>query len=70
MSDGLATAEAHTTKKSFLETLQDEAKKKIAKDEIKTDVNDLAERSGRADKVSSQVTFIYYIVLTFCMYLD
>ena len=71
LQSGLATAEAHTIEKSFLqETLQNEGKKKIAKDEIETDVNDLAERSGRADKVSSQVTFIYYIVLTFCMYLD
>ena len=44
---------AHDTiQKSFL---QDEAKK-IAKDEIETDVYDLAERSGRADKVSSSVT--------------
>ena len=41
---------------SSQEILQDEAKKKIAKDEIKTDVNDLAERSGRADKVFSTVT--------------
>ena len=67
---------AHDTiQKSFL---QDDAKK-IAEDEIKTDVFakeeietdgfDLTERSGRAVKVSSQVTFIYYIVLTFCMYL-
>ena len=67
---------AHDTiQKSFL---QDNAKK-IAEDEIKTDVFakdkiktdgfDLTERSGRAVKVSSQVTFIYYIVLTFCMYL-
>ena len=58
LQSGLATAEAHPTKKSFLQEtlLQDEAKKKIAKDEIKTDVNDLAERSGRADKVFSTVT--------------
>ena len=41
---------------SSQEILQDEAKKKIAKDEIVTDVNDLAERSGRADMVSSSVT--------------
>ena len=32
---------------------------KKRKDEIETDVNDLAERSGRADKVFSQVTFIF-----------
>ena len=44
---------AHNTIwKSFL---QDEAKK-IAKDETETDVFNLAERSGRADKVSSSVT--------------
>ena len=60
LQSGLATAEAHTIEKSFLqETLQNEGKKKIAKDEIETDVNDLAERSGRADKVFSQVTFIF-----------
>ena len=57
LQSGLATAEAHTTKIFFLQDiLQNEDKKKIAKDEIETDVNDLAERSGRADKVFSTVT--------------
>ena len=54
-----------TTEKSFL---QDEAKK-IAEDETKTDGFDLTERSGRAVKVSSQVTFIYWFLLTFCIYI-
>ena len=71
-----SSGRAHTiTKKSFLP--KDEAKR-IAQDEIKTHVFakdeiedgfDLTERSGREVKVSSQVTFIYYIVLTSCMYL-
>ena len=77
LQSGLATAAAHitNTKKLFLQaTLQDEAKE-IAKDEIKTDVSakdetktdgfDLTERSGRAVKVSSQVTIIFIFCFTF-----
>ena len=69
LQSGLATAATHTTQKSFLQKIpQDEAKRIakdeietdiFAKDEIKTDVYDLTERSGRAVKVSSQVTIIY-----------
>ena len=69
LQSGLATAATHTTtQKSFLQKIpQDEAKRIakdeietdiFAKDEIKTDVYDLTERSGRAVKVSSQVKFI------------
>ena len=77
LQSGLATAAAHitNTKKLFLQaTLQDEAKE-VAKDEIKTDVSakdetktdgfDLTERSGRAVKVSSQVTIIFIFCFTF-----
>ena len=78
LQSGLATAATHThttTKKSFLQKIpQDEAKRIakdeietdiFAKDEIKTDVNDLTERSGRAVKVFSQVTFIFIFCFTF-----
>ena len=78
LQSGLATAETHidtTTKKSFLQKIpQDEAKRIakdeietdiFAKDEIKTDVYDLTERSGRAVKVSSQVTIIFIFCFTF-----
>ena len=71
-----------TTEKSLLQesrrSPRTRPRGRIAKDEIETDIFakdkiedgfDLTERSGRAVKVSSQVTFIYYIVLTFCMYL-
>ena len=52
LQSGLATAATHTiTMKSFLQ--------EIPKDEAKTDVHELTERSGRAVKVSSQVTYIY-----------
>ena len=58
---------AHDTiQKSFL---QDEAKK-IAKDEIETDVYDLAERSGRADKVYSRVTFYFKMLVQFIFRLN
>ena len=71
LQSGLATAEAHTIEKSFLqETLQNEGKKKIAKDEIETDVNDLAERSGRADKVYSRVTFYFKMLVQFIFRLN
>ena len=81
LQSGLATAVTHnTTQKSFLQKIpQDEAKRIakdeietdiFAKDEIKTDVNDLTERSGRAVKVSSQVNFIFTFCFTFCMSLD
>ena len=42
----------------------------FAKDKIKTDGFDLTERSGRAVKVFSQVTFIFIFCFTFCMSLD
>ena len=80
LQSGLATAATHTTQKSFLQKIpQDEAKRIakdeietdiFAKDEIKTDVYDLTERSGRAVKVSSQVNFIFIFCFTFCMSLD
>ena len=51
---------------------QDEIKTDVfAKEEIETDGFDLTERSGRAVKVSSQVTFIFIYCFTFvCIYLD
>ena len=78
LQSGLATAAAQNTTK-VQEIPKDEAKRinqdeiktdVFAKEEIETDGFDLTERSGRAVKVSTQVTCIYYIVLTFCIYLD
>ena len=53
---------SHITTKnssSFPADLQDEAKDDAKKEKDLNDFPDLTERSGRAVKVSSQVTFIY-----------
>ena len=55
----------HQELSSFPADLQDEAKDDAKKEKDLNDFPDLTERSGRAVKVSSQVKFIYRIVLTF-----
>ena len=59
---------AHTTtQKSFLQKIPKDESKRIAKDEIKTDVHDFTERSGRAVKVFSLMIFILVLCFTFCI---